>query len=80
MLTLFGSNAVSIMFRPYWLEQRSKWMVLVFAVGSGLTSIYSGFAGAYPITAIEALWAIAALQRFVKRHREHMLAAPEFTG
>ena len=78
MLTLVGRNAVSIMFRPYWLEQRSKWMV--FAVGSGLTSIYSGFAGAYPITAIEALWAIAALQRFVKRHREHMLAAPEFTG
>jgi len=38
MLTLFGSIAVSIMFLSYWLEQRSKWMVLVFAIGSGLTS------------------------------------------
>ena len=80
MLTLFGSIAVSIMFLSYWLEQRSKWMVLAFAVGSGLTSLYSGLAGAYPITVIEALWAIAALQRFVKRYRQHMPAAPEFTG
>lgn len=69
MLTIFGSVAVSIMFLSYWLEQRSKWMVLVFAAGSGLTSLYSGIAGVYPITVIEALWAAVALQRFVRRHR-----------
>ena len=75
MLTIFGSIAVSIMFLSYWLEHRSKWMVLVFAAGSALTSLYSGIAGVYPITVIEALWAAVALQRFVKRHREEVSVA-----
>ncbi len=44
MLTVFGSVAVGIMFLSYWLERRSKWMVLVFAAGSALTSAYSGLA------------------------------------
>ena len=70
MLTVFGSIAVSIMFLSYWLERRSKWMVLLFAVGSALTSAYSGLVEAYPITVIEALWALVALRRFLIRHRE----------
>ena len=72
MLMVFGSIAVTIMFLSYWLEHRSKWMVLIFAAGSALTSLYSGLVGAYPITVIEALWAAVALQRFVKRHREQV--------
>ena len=74
MLTLFGSIAVSIMLFSYWLEPRSKWMVLLFAGGSAATAVYSGLAGVYPITVIEALWALAALQRFVKRHRQENLS------
>ena len=70
MLILFGSIAVTIMFLAYWLERRSKWMVLLFALGSALTSAYSGLVAAYPITVIEALWALVALQRFSRRHRE----------
>ena len=70
MLTLFGSIAVAIMFLSYWLEPRSKWMVLLFAGGSAATALYSALAGVYPITVIETLWALAALQRFVKRHRQ----------
>lgn len=73
MLTLFGSIAVSIMLFSYWLEPRSKWMVLLFAGGSAATAVYSGLAGVYPITVIESLWALAALQRFVKRHRQEKL-------
>ena len=69
MLTLFGSIAVTIMFLSYWLESRSKWMVLVFAVGSALTAAYSGLAAVYPITVIETLWAMVALQRFIRRFR-----------
>ena len=69
MLTLFGSVAVSIMFLSYWLESRSKWLVLIFALASAATSAYSALAGVYPITVIEALWALVALQRFLKRHR-----------
>ncbi len=74
MLTVFGSIAVAIMFLSYWLETRSKWMVLVFALASAATSLYSGLAGVYPITVIEALWALAALQRFLKRRQEETQA------
>ena len=74
MLTLFGSIAVSIMFLSYWLEPRSKWFVLIFAGGSAATSAYSALAQVYPITVIEALWALVAIQRFLRRYREEALA------
>ena len=74
MLTLFGAVAVTIMFLSYWVESRSKWFVLVFAGGSAATSLYSGLVEAYPITVIEALWALVALQRFFRRHRYEALA------
>ena len=73
MLLVFGSIAVTIMFLAYWLEDRSKWMVLAFALGSALTAVYSGLAGVYPITVIEGLWTFVALQRFLKRHRERVV-------
>ena len=69
MITLFGSVAVMIMFLSYWMEHRSKWLVLVFAAGSAATSAYSALAAVYPITVIEAAWALVAIQRFVRRHR-----------
>ena len=74
MLTVFGSLAVGIMFLSYWRESSSKWMVLVFAVASAATSAYSGLVEAYPITVIEALWSIVALQRFYQRARQEKLA------
>lgn len=69
MLTVFGSVAVAIMFLAYWLEPRSRWYVLVFAGASAATAAYSGLVQAYPITVIEALWAVVALQRFQKRSK-----------
>ena len=74
MLTLFGTIAVTIMFLTYWMESRSKWFVLAFACGSAATSIYSGLVEAYPITVIEALWALVALRRFVQRNRAEAIA------
>ena len=68
MLITFGVVAVSIMFLSYWNEERSKWLVLVFAIGCGLTSLYSGLAAVYPITVVEGLWALVALHRFIQRH------------
>ena len=68
-LTLFGSVAVAIMFLAYWLETRSKWLVLIFALASAATSVYSALAGVYPIMVIEALWALVAVQRFLQRHQ-----------
>jgi hypothetical protein len=73
MLTIFGVIAVSIMLLSYWTEERSKWLVLVFAIGSGMTSLYSGIEGVYPITVIEGLWSLVALQRFVQRHKRENL-------
>ena len=75
MLTVFGVIAVTIMFLTYWAEERTKWLVLAFAIGSGLTSLYSGLAGVYPITVIEALWALVALRRFLQRHRRETAVA-----
>ena len=69
MLTAFGSVAVGIMFLSYWLEPRSRWYVLVFAVASAMTALYSGLAHVYPIMVVEALWAVVALRRFVVRSR-----------
>ena len=69
MLTAFGSVAVGAMFVSYWLESRSRWYVLVFAAASAATAVYSGLVAAYPITVIEALWAMVALQRFAARSR-----------
>ena len=75
MLTLFGSIAVSIMLLSYWLEGRSKWFVLLFAGASAATSGYSALAQVYPITGIEALWALVALQRFLRRNRTEALVS-----
>lgn len=69
MLTIFGSIAVAVMFLSYWLEPRSRLFVLLFAGGCAATSVYSALAGVYPITVIEALWALVALQRFAQRSR-----------
>ena len=64
MLTAFGSVAVSIMLLSYWLEPRSRWFILVFALASAATAAYSGLAAVYPIMVIETLWAGVALRRF----------------
>ena len=69
MLTLFGTVAVSVMFGSYWLEERSRWYVLIFAGACVATAIYSALEGVYPIMVIEGLWAPVALKRFADRTR-----------
>ena len=70
MLTVFGSVAVAVMMLSYWLEPRAKWFTLLFAGGCAATSVYSGLAHVYPITVIEAIWALVALRRFSQRLAE----------
>ena len=67
MLTAFGAVAVTLMLVTYWLESRSNWFVLAFAGGCALTATYSAFAAAYPITAIESVWAVVAIGRWNRR-------------
>ena len=76
MLTAFGSVAVGLMFVSYWLEPRSKWFVLAFAIGSAATAAYSGLAAVYPITVIEALWTVVALRRRITRSRLEFAPSP----
>jgi hypothetical protein len=70
MLTLFGFIAASIMMLSYAFESRSKWLILVFAIGSAATAVYSALADAYPITVIEAIWSVIAARRFMIKHKE----------
>ena len=79
MLTLFGSIAVAAMFVSYWLEARSRWYVLLFAGACVATAAYSALAGVYPITAIETLWALVALQRFAQRTRREAAVGEKVT-
>ena len=80
MLTIFGSIAVTIMLLSYWLESRSKWMGLVFAGGSAATAAYSAFSAVYPITVIEGLWALVAVQRFWKVHQRSLVSELDQAG
>jgi hypothetical protein len=66
-LTLFGFFAVSMMLVTYTLEERSHWMVLLFAIACALGSTYGFLQGAWPFGVIEAIWAIIALQRWRAR-------------
>lgn len=72
MLTIFGSIVVAIMMGAYWLEPRSRWYVLLFALASAGTSVYSALSEVYPITVIEAIWAAVALQRFFNRRSQEL--------
>jgi hypothetical protein len=48
--------------------------VLAFALASAGTLIYSGLSEVYPITVIEAIWALVVFQRFIQRTRSEALA------
>lgn len=59
----------------YWLEPRSKWFILLFAGGCAATSAYSWIEEIYPITVIEAAWALVVLRRFFLQHRREVLSS-----
>jgi hypothetical protein len=66
-LTLFGLFAVTMMLVCYALEDRSAWYVLAFAVACGLGSAYGFLQGAWPFGIVEAIWAVIAMRRWLKR-------------
>jgi hypothetical protein len=65
-LTLFGLFAVTAMLVFYALEARSRWFILAFAAACMLGSIYGFLQGAWPFGAVEAVWSVVAIRRFVK--------------
>ena len=68
-LTLFGLFAVTAMLVCYALEDRSPWWTLGFAGACALGSIYGFRQGAWPFGLVEAVWALVAVRRWVKRRR-----------
>jgi hypothetical protein len=66
-LTAFGLFAVTAMLVTYALETRSHWFILAFAVSCVLGSLYGFLQGAWPFGAIEAIWSLVALRRWILR-------------
>jgi hypothetical protein len=65
-LTLFGLLAVMLMLIFYALEKRSHWFVLAFSASCVLASVYGFLQGAWPFGAVEAVWSVVALRRWLR--------------
>ena len=63
-LSAFGLFAVTLMVVCYAFEERSPWVVLVFAAACVLGSIYGFLQGAWPFGVVEAIWALVAVRRW----------------
>ena len=69
-LLIFGSLAVGLMLVMYTLEERSPWFVLGFAAASATAALYGLLIEAWPFAAVEAVWALVAVQRWRARLRK----------
>ena len=68
-LTAFGLFAVSAMLVTYALEERSRWYTLAFAISCALGSTYGFLQGAWPFGALEAIWSLIALRKWLRLGR-----------
>jgi hypothetical protein len=66
-LSIFGLFAVSAMLVTYALEKKNAWFVLGFAGACALGSAYGFLQGAWPFGIVEAIWAVVAVGRWLKR-------------
>jgi hypothetical protein len=64
-LTAFGLLAVSSMLISYSFEKYSSWWVLAFAASCVMGSAYGFLQGAWPFGAVEAVWSVVALRRWI---------------
>lgn len=65
MLTAFGVCSLTYMMAMYTLEHRHRGFILAFAVGCALSSSYGFLSGAWPFGAVEAIWTVIALRRYL---------------
>jgi len=65
-LTVFGLVAVSAMLVCYAFEARSRWFVLGFAFACALGSTYGFLQGAWPFGAVEGIWSVVAVRRWLR--------------
>lgn len=69
MLTAFGAISVTAMMVSYWLESRSSWFVLSFAMACAASSLYGWLAGTWPFGVVEGVWALVAFRRWLGKGR-----------
>ena len=69
LLTAFGACAVAAMMACYALEDRAPWYTLAFAVACVAASAYGWLAGTWPFGVVEAVWAIVAARKWLRRTR-----------
>jgi len=65
-LTAFGLFAVTAMLVCYWLEPRSRWWTLGFAIACWLGSAYGFLQGAWPFGLVELVWGFVAVRRWAR--------------
>lgn len=70
-LTAFGLFAVTAMLVTYALERRSRWFILAFAVACLLGSVYGFLQGAWAFGAVEAVWCLVAVQRWLSSRKSN---------
>ena len=63
---VFGFLAVAAMVIMYALEQRSHVFVLGFAASCAAASLYAVLIHSWPFAAVEGVWAVVALRRWVR--------------
>jgi hypothetical protein len=64
VLTAFGGTALTFMLVMYALERRDRRLIVAFACGCALSSVYGFLAGTWPFGVVEAIWAAVALRRY----------------
>jgi hypothetical protein len=69
-LTAFGLLSVTAMLVCYALEDRSAWFIVGFAGACVLGSIYGFLQGAWPFGAVEAIWALVAIRRWLHKSND----------
>jgi len=68
-VTIYGVCALTFMMGMYALEARGRAFVLAFAVGCALSSSYGFLSGAWPFGAVEGIWTLIALRRYLVARR-----------
>jgi hypothetical protein len=65
IVTIYGVCALTFMMAMYALEDRGRRFIAAFAAGCVLSSTYGFLSGAWPFGAVEAIWSIVAVRRYV---------------
>lgn len=64
-VTVYGVAVLVFMMLMYALESRHRRYIAAFALGCALSSSYGFLSGAWPFGAVEAVWCLVAVRRYL---------------